>query len=100
MIHISTTIHRVMNIRSFAGLLMIWDTLTERGMLRIQELWGPRIKCHFPLLSFVAHPNLEYFYILYAVLFSTALCITIGWKLKLSTITFTVAYWYLFILGN
>ncbi|XP_055351388.1 vitamin K-dependent gamma-carboxylase-like isoform X2 [Paramacrobiotus metropolitanus] len=83
--------------RSF-GLLMVGDTLTERGMLNPSALWGPQVRCHFPLLPFMPFPTLNGFKALYSVMLLSTLGITVEFKTSVCTTLYCLTFWYVYCL--
>ncbi|CAH3987282.1 unnamed protein product [Pieris brassicae] len=60
--------------------------------------WGNPDTCHFPLIPFVTAVPMPYMALVYLVLWLGALGITLGYKYSLASWTFTIAYWYLFLI--
>ncbi|XP_076032173.1 vitamin K-dependent gamma-carboxylase-like [Oratosquilla oratoria] len=62
--------------------------------------WGDPNMCRFPLWEFVKPMSLPWMVLLYAVLFTTAVCMCLGYRWRLTCGVFVVVYWYLFLLDK
>ncbi|KAK5646093.1 hypothetical protein RI129_004557 [Pyrocoelia pectoralis] len=86
--------------RILFGLLMVMDTLFERNGLHILYRWGNSDDCHFPLFPQMKPPNFFMIAIIYGIMFAGAIGIMLGYKFRLSTISFGIPYWYLLLLDK
>lgn len=85
--------------RILFGLLMIIDIPQERGLGHADVRFGQDV-CYFPLFNFLQPLPLQWFYILYAVMWLGAFGIMVGFMYRLSCFIFLVTYWYLFLLDK
>ncbi|XP_041976445.1 vitamin K-dependent gamma-carboxylase [Aricia agestis] len=82
--------------RILFGVLMLLDIPDERGGAALSRRWGAG--CRFPLLPALTAIPLPYMALVYAALWLGAFGIALGYKYRISCITFTVCYWYLFLI--
>ncbi|CAG4966769.1 unnamed protein product [Parnassius apollo] len=84
--------------RILFGVAMLFDIPDERGGAAMVERWGNPSTCHFPLLSFIRAVPMPYMAFVFAGLWYGALGIALGYKFRLSSIMFTVCFWYLLLI--
>nr|XP_039273169.1 vitamin K-dependent gamma-carboxylase-like [Styela clava] len=84
------------------GFLMMIDIPQERGMSRADATYDeiPDKYCTFPLIHGMKPFSQDVMIILYAILFLNAFFIMIGFLYRINIISFTVIYWYFFILDK
>ncbi|CAF1262070.1 unnamed protein product [Adineta steineri] len=88
-------------LRIFFGILMMLDIPQERGMSHADVYYPNDDKeCQFPLFNFLEPLRAEYMVIVYFIMLLGAFGITIGFFYRLSTICFTITYWYIFFLDK
>ncbi|KAJ2946866.1 hypothetical protein O0L34_g16196 [Tuta absoluta] len=83
--------------RILFGLAMLFDIPDERGGASMQKRWGGTT-CHFPLLPFLVALPMPYMAVVYAALWLGAAGIMLGYKFRITSVMFTVCYWYLFLI--
>ncbi|CAF0789380.1 unnamed protein product [Didymodactylos carnosus] len=88
-------------LRILFGILMVLDIPQERGMSHA-DIYYPNedIECQFPLFNFLKPLRSEYMVLIYLTMFIGAVGITLGLFYRLSTILFTISYWYIFLLDK
>lgn len=62
--------------------------------------YGDKLRCHFPLFSFLKPFEAQYMVLLYGIMFLGALGITLGFRYRASCFVFLVIYWFLFFLDK
>jgi len=82
------------------GLLMAVDIVEERGLSYADYKWGDPGECRFPLLHFLGVLPLPWMYIVYLAMFLAAVGICVGAFYRVSCVTFTCCYWYIFLLDK
>ncbi|KPJ14894.1 Vitamin K-dependent gamma-carboxylase [Papilio machaon] len=83
--------------RILFGIAMLFDIPDERGGAALTERWGDLSTCHFPLLPFIRPLPMPHMAMVYAALWLGALGIALGYKFRVSSITFTACFWYLLL---
>ncbi|CAF0926611.1 unnamed protein product [Didymodactylos carnosus] len=88
-------------LRILFGILMMLDIPQERGMSHA-DIYYPNedTECQFPLFNFLKPFRAEYMVLVYFIMFIGAVGITLGLFYRLSTILFTIPYWYIFFLDK
>ncbi|XP_064603539.1 vitamin K-dependent gamma-carboxylase-like [Liolophura sinensis] len=86
--------------RFMYGLLMLFDTIQERGLSGADLIFGDRNECYFPLFNFLHPLPVQWMIILYTVMAFGAFGIMTGFLYRLSCALFVIPYWYLFFLDK
>ncbi|KAL3875762.1 hypothetical protein ACJMK2_033680 [Sinanodonta woodiana] len=87
-------------LRVFFGILMVMDTIHERGLHRVSEIWGDPDQCQFPLFDFLKPLPVEWMCMVYLSLILSALGICLGLMYRINCLIFVICYWYLFLLNK
>ncbi|GFN86303.1 vitamin K dependent gamma glutamyl carboxylase [Plakobranchus ocellatus] len=87
-------------IRFLFGLLMVLDTLMERGMAGADMRWGDPKQCQFPLINGLKPLPLPWMYVVYLLMVFGASGIMLGLAYRVSCITYMCCYWYIFFLDK
>uniref|UniRef100_A0A0A9YUT8 Vitamin K-dependent gamma-carboxylase n=1 Tax=Lygus hesperus TaxID=30085 RepID=A0A0A9YUT8_LYGHE len=87
-------------VRMLFGVLMMIDTIEERGLSDADLRWGDPEECRFPLFDFLAPLPLEWMCMLYLVMLVGAAGIAIGASYRLSCLAFIIPYWYIILLDK
>ncbi|KAF6204951.1 hypothetical protein GE061_019117 [Apolygus lucorum] len=87
-------------VRMLFGVLMMIDTVEERGLSDADLRWGDPEECRFPLFDFLTPLPLEWMCMLYSVMLMGAAGIAIGAFYRLSCIVFIIPYWYIILLDK
>nr|XP_006819627.1 PREDICTED: vitamin K-dependent gamma-carboxylase-like [Saccoglossus kowalevskii] len=82
------------------GLLMIFDTLYERGFSAADYRWGDPYECRFPLFDFLKPLPVDWMYVAYLIMLLGGVGILLGLFYRLSTLVFVTIYWYIFFLDK
>ncbi|XP_049821936.1 vitamin K-dependent gamma-carboxylase isoform X2 [Aethina tumida] len=87
-------------IRFLFGLLMTFDIIEERGGSIIDIRWGDPKDCHFPLFPALKSLQYPYMTFIYGIMWLGAFGVMVGFKFRLSMMTFAVPYWFLLMLDK
>lgn len=79
---------------------MMIDILHERGMADADLEFGNDALCLFPLFDFLRPLAVHWMVLLYALMFTGALGIALGFKFRLACLCFSAPYWYFFMLDK
>ncbi|KAL4122224.1 hypothetical protein QTP88_014594 [Uroleucon formosanum] len=79
------------------GLLMMIDTMDERGFCQAEKRWMEPMKCYFPLFDFVKPLPGRWMCLAYAAMFSGVLGVFTGFHYRISCALYAIPYWYIFL---
>ncbi|XP_015370925.1 PREDICTED: vitamin K-dependent gamma-carboxylase isoform X2 [Diuraphis noxia] len=79
------------------GLLMMIDTMDERGFCQADKRWMEPMKCYFPLFDFVKPLPGRWICLAYVAMFSGVLGIFTGFHYRISCAMYAIPYWYIFL---
>ncbi|OWF46370.1 vitamin K-dependent gamma-carboxylase-like [Mizuhopecten yessoensis] len=87
-------------LRFLYGLLLMIDTLEERGMgHQAYRRWAPD-KCFSPLFDFLTPLSVAWMYLLYFVMLLATVGIMFGFLYRWCLFIFTAIYWYMILLDS
>ena len=78
---------------------MLIDIPEERGGAILNTKWRSNT-CHFPLFSFIQPLSATRMGLVYAAMWLSALCITVGYNFRIMSSMFVLTYWYIFLLDK
>ncbi|XP_027845741.2 vitamin K-dependent gamma-carboxylase [Aphis gossypii] len=84
-------------LRIVFGLLMMIDTMDERGFCQADKRWMEPMKCYFPLFDFIKPLPGRLICLAYGAMFTGVLGILIGFHYRISCAIYAIPYWYLFL---
>ncbi|RZF35606.1 hypothetical protein LSTR_LSTR005134 [Laodelphax striatellus] len=87
-------------VRVLFGIVMLIDTLEERGFTEAERLWGDPKECRFPLFNFLRPLPLKWMYFLYTIMSFGAIGISFGAYYRFSCLLLTLPYWYILLLNK
>ncbi|RWS27648.1 vitamin K-dependent gamma-carboxylase-like protein [Leptotrombidium deliense] len=87
-------------IRIVFGILMIVDTVHERGLASAETRWNDPLRCRFPLFHSLKPLPFQWMCFVYFCMLTGAFGIVIGYKFKFSSFTYLVGYVYILLLDK
>ncbi|XP_039294143.1 vitamin K-dependent gamma-carboxylase [Nilaparvata lugens] len=87
-------------VRLLFGIVMLIDTVEERGFTEAERLWGDPKECRFPLFYFLRPLPLKWMYFLYTIMSLGAIGISLGAYYRFSCLALTLPYWYILLLNK
>lgn len=79
---------------------MLLDIPEERGGSELLDKWTDPKRCHFPLFSWWTFSSAHRMGLVYAVMWTAAFGITIGYQFRLASVVFASTYWYVFLMDT
>lgn len=79
---------------------MCIDIAEERGGSQMDTRFGEPQHCHFPLFNGISAFSLPVMGCIYLLMWLGALGIMLGYRYRLSCLTYIVPYWYIFLLDK
>ncbi|GFR98774.1 vitamin K-dependent gamma-carboxylase-like [Elysia marginata] len=86
--------------RVLFGLLMMIDTIEERGMSTADIRFGDPTQCQFPLINLLQPLPLQWMYIVYMALLIASTGIMLGLAYRVCCPVFMCCYWYILLLDK
>ncbi|KAK7493349.1 hypothetical protein BaRGS_00015475, partial [Batillaria attramentaria] len=85
--------------RFIFGLVMLQDTIIERGLSQADWRWDPE-ECHFPLFDWLQPLPVQWMIFLYFLMLIGAAGIMLGAVYRVSCLLFLLPYWYILLLDK
>ncbi|XP_052859939.1 vitamin K-dependent gamma-carboxylase [Anopheles cruzii] len=86
--------------RILFGLAMLIDIPEERGGGDLDLRWGEPRDCRFPLIHSMEPPTLPRMGLVYGAMWLGVAGVALGYRFRVSAATFSVTYWYVFLLDK
>lgn len=86
--------------RMLYGAAMLIDIAEERGGGQLDVRYGEPHHCHFPLFNGMAALDYPLMGCVYLAMWLGAWGIMLGYRFRLSCLTFVTGYWYIFLLDK